>query len=259
MPPAYTLPQETIRKLDALVDQIESNPGEFFDPADLPDRQSEFDVGNLVGNLPPGLTEDDLVGILKLAFLTECATESYARTIDSRARAADATWLARFNARVWTPDELTHHTPYKYILMSLGFTEAELDREVRETRDKEYEHSGGETPVHMTTFGMVQEYLTDRWHGLIAQLLRPASPAAYQAVTLIKRRETLHTIWYRDMTALQGRRQSTFCRLHQRGVDAVSDAGHQPCAGAAGALKCLAGAAWYRLRAPNQRHPSVGI
>ena len=203
MPPAYTLPQETIRKLDALVDQIESNPGEFFDPADLPDRQSEFDVGNLVGNLPPGLTEDDLVGILKLAFLTECATESYARTIDSRARAADASWLARFNARVWTPDELTHHTPYKYILMSLGFTEAELDREVRETRDKEYEHSGGETPVHMTTFGMVQEYLTDRWHGLIAQLLRPASPAAYQAVTLIKRRETLHTIWYRDMTALQ--------------------------------------------------------
>ena len=202
-PPAFTLPPETTRKLDALVDQIEAKPGEFFDPTDLPERQSEFDVKSLVGSLPLGLSEDDLVGILKLAFLTECATESYARAIGSRAEAADATWLSRFNAHVWTPDELTHHTPYKYILMSLGFAEAELDREVRETREKDYEHSGGETPVHITTFGMVQEYLTDRWHGLIAQLLRPASPAAYQAITLIKRRETLHTIWYRDMAALQ--------------------------------------------------------
>ncbi len=64
-------------------------------------------------------------------------------------------------------------------------------------------HYGGDTPVHVTTFGMVQEYLTDNWHGLIANLLRQASPQAAYMATRIKRRETLHTAWYRDMTALQ--------------------------------------------------------
>jgi hypothetical protein len=50
---------------------------------------------------------------------------------------------------------------------------------------------------------MVQEYLTDNWHGLIAKLLKQASPQAAYMATRIKRRETLHTAWYRDMTALQ--------------------------------------------------------
>jgi hypothetical protein len=50
---------------------------------------------------------------------------------------------------------------------------------------------------------MVQEYLTDNWHGLIASLLKEASPQAAYMATRIKRRETLHTAWYRDMTALQ--------------------------------------------------------
>ena len=215
-PRQFRLSPETTRKLDSLVDQIESNPGEFVDPAALAAAQAELDVKGLVDSLPPGLTEDDLVGILKLAFLTECATESYAVAIGGRARAMDAGWLERFNARVWVPDELTHHVPYKYVLMSLGFTEAELDAEVRETRAKQYEHVGGETPVHVTTFGMIQEYLTDNWHGLISRLLRPASPAAAQAVNLVKRRETLHTIWYRDMTALQVEADPSF-------VEHVSD------------------------------------
>ncbi len=203
MPATFQLPAETTRRLDGLVDQIESNPGEFVDPKEFAERQSELDIKSLVANLPPGLTEADLVGILKLAFLTECATQSYADAIDASALACEAPWLSRFTDRVWTPDELTHHTPYKYMLMSLGFTEAELDKEVRETREKPYEHVGGPTPVHVTTFGMIQEYLTDNWHGLIGRLVRPASPLAAYASNLVKKRETLHTIWYRDMTALQ--------------------------------------------------------
>jgi hypothetical protein len=85
----------------------------------------------------------------------------------------------------------------------MGFSEAEIDRDVDEARERQYEHGGGDTPVHVSTFGMVQEYLTDHWHGLIARILKPAAPGAAFATNQIKRRETLHTIWYRDMTALQ--------------------------------------------------------
>ncbi len=61
-------------------------------------------------------------------------------------------------------------------------------------------------PVHLSTFGMIQEYLTDNWHGLVAlvaRLVKQASPDADCMPTRIKRRETLHTVWCRDPTALQ--------------------------------------------------------
>jgi hypothetical protein len=153
--------------------------------------------------LPPGLTEEDFRGILKLALLTECATDSYSAVIGASARRFDVPWLGRFNERVWAPDERTHLTPYKLFLLQLGFSEAELDRDIEETRQRQYVHFGGETPVHVTTFGMIQEYLTDSWHGLISELFREAAPEARHMVLRIKRRETLHTAWYRDMTALQ--------------------------------------------------------
>jgi hypothetical protein len=50
---------------------------------------------------------------------------------------------------------------------------------------------------------MIQEYVTDNWHGLISTLLRPTVPGAAHLAGRVKQRETLHTIWYRDMTALQ--------------------------------------------------------
>ena len=165
--------------------------------------QERLSVRDVLQTLPEGLAEEDFAGILKLALLTECATDTYGVAFHERARWFDVAWLGRFNERVWVPDELTHHAPYKYILMSLGFSEAELDRDIKHTQEIEYEHPGGDTPVHVTTFGMVQEYLTDNWHGLIANLLRDASPEASYMATRIKRRETLHTVWYRDMTALQ--------------------------------------------------------
>jgi hypothetical protein len=87
--------------------------------------------------------------------------------------------------------------------MGLGFDEAELDREMAETQEREFEHKGGDTPVHVTTFGMIQEYLTDHYHGLISNLLKPALPQAARMTNRIKQRETLHTIWYRDFTAIQ--------------------------------------------------------
>ncbi len=199
----YTLPAEAHAKLDALVDSIEHRPGDMIDVREFDELQSRLDVRRVVATLPEGLSEDDFIGILKLALLTECATETYGDAFAVRAKQFDAPWLGRFNERVWVPDELTHHTPYKYILMSMGVSEEELDREIRHTQQIDYIHKGGDTPAHVTTFGIVQEYLTDNWHGLVANMLRTASPEAAYMATRIKRRETLHTVWYRDMTALQ--------------------------------------------------------
>ena len=200
---SYAIPAAAVARLESLVERIEANPGDLIDLHDFEARQRDLDVKQVIQTLREGLTEEDLTGILKLALLTECATDSYAIAIRERAHRFGAGWLARFNDNVWTPDEYTHSDPYKLILMNLGFAEAELDREIKETQEREFVHYGGDTPVHVTTFGMVQEYLTDNWHGLIAKLLKRASPQAAYMAYRVKRRETLHTLWYRDMTAIQ--------------------------------------------------------
>ena len=199
----YSVPSESVRALDSLVDGIESNPGDLISPQEFDDEGLALGLKAVLAQLPADMSEDDFVGILRLALLTESATESYASLITERARRFDAHWLARFTERVWAPDELTHHTPYRLMLLSLGFSEGQLDREIREAQEKQYVHPGGDTPVHLTTFGMIQEYLTDNYHGLIGRLLRQASPRAAHMAFRIKRRETLHMAWYRDMTALQ--------------------------------------------------------
>lgn len=199
----YLLPEDAESRLDSLVSRIEAAPGPLIDPRESRSNWEPIALGEVLATLPAGLVEDDFVGILHLALLTECATDSYAAAIVERARWFDAGWLHRFTENVWRPDELTHHAPYKWILMNLGFAEYELDRQIRQTQEREFIHYGGDTPVHVTTFGMVQEYLTDHWHGLISMLLRPAAPQAAFWAGQVKRRETLHTTWYRDMTALQ--------------------------------------------------------
>jgi hypothetical protein len=217
---SYSLPATAQRALDSLVDRIEARPGALIDPAELLERGRLLDAKAAAVNLPAAMTEEDFIGILKLALLTESATDSYAAAINNCADRFDARWLRRFTDRVWSPDELTHYAPYKLILLSLGFEEAELDRDIKETSERQYVHHGGVTPVHMTTFGMIQEYLTDSWHGLISNLLRHSSPEAALMVRRIKRRETLHTVWYRDMTALQVEGNPHF-------VDDIADQVHQ--------------------------------
>ena len=199
----YYLPPSAASKLEALVDEIEARPGPMVDTAAMREACDRLDVRSVVAQLPDDLTEEDLVGILKLAMLTECATDSYSAVFQEGAAEFDAPWLARFNTRVWTPDEHTHYTPYKFMLQSLGHTEEELDNEMREVQERNYDHCCGRTPIELTTYGIVQEYLTDNWHGMISQLLRPAAPYAATCTAMVKRRETLHTVWYRDMTAVQ--------------------------------------------------------
>ena len=223
----YALPETSYAKLDRLVDRISAAPGDMIDLPAFRAMQENLNVEEAVRRLPEGLSEDDFVGILKLALLTECATETYGAAFAERANTYEAGWLARFNEDVWVPDELTHHTPYKYILMNMGFDESELDREIRRTQEVEFTHRGGDTPVHVTTFGAVQEYLTDNWHGLIAGLLRSASPQAAYMATRIKRRETLHTVWYRDMTALQVEENPRLVEHVREAVMAFSMPGNQ--------------------------------
>ena len=207
---SYHVSPGTASSLESLVDRIERAPGDMIDVREFAQRQEALDLERLATTLPAGLSMEDLGGILHLALLTECATDSYATAIRERAERFDATWLGRFIDRVWVPDELTHHAPYKYMLMRLGFAEAELDQKVKQTQEKAFVHYGGDTPVHVTTFGMVQEYLTDHWHGLIARLLQQSAPHAAYMAQRIKRRETLHTVWYRDMTALQIEAEPSF-------------------------------------------------
>jgi hypothetical protein len=93
--------------------------------------------------------------------------------------------------------------PYKFMLLELGYDEAELDREIMRVQMERYEHCCGKSPVELTTYGVIQEYLTDHWHGLISRLMKPSAPFAAHMANQVKARETLHTLWYRDMTAIQ--------------------------------------------------------
>lgn len=199
----YYLPESAVPKLEALVDQIEADPGDLIDVKELYAASEELDVRRVVDTLPEGMAEEDLVGMLKLAMLTESATDSYAAVFAEGARNYNAPWLTRFTENVWVPDEHSHYTPYKIMLQSLGYSEEELDQEVKDVQERSYEHCCGSTPVELTTYGIIQEYLTDNWHGLIGKLLKPAAPHAAHCANLVKRRETLHTVWYRGMTAVQ--------------------------------------------------------
>ena len=199
----YSLPATAGPKLEAMVDQIIANPGQMIDPKELEKVPEQFDVRAVVAALPDNLSEEEFVKMLRLAMLTEAGTDSYAVVFQEGAEKYNATWLSRFNEKVWVPDEHTHALPYYMMLSSLGFTEEELDRQIRELRERVYEHCCGISPVELSTFGTVQEYLTDNWHGLLATLIKPAAPEAAHYANLVKRRETLHTVWYRDMTAVQ--------------------------------------------------------
>lgn len=200
---AYSMSPAGIDRLNETVDRIQRNPGRMIGPTEFDHLRDTLDVSRILGCLPPGMTEADLVGILQLTMLTECATETYAAALESNARRYGAGWLYNFTHNVWTPDELTHAAPYKLMLLRLGFEEAELDRQIRDTRAESLEHRSGETPMHLTVYGMLSEYTTDKWHGAIWRMLRESCPPAAYMAARVKRRETAHRVWYTDMTAAQ--------------------------------------------------------
>ena len=223
----YSLPATAGPKLNAVVDQIIARPGRMINLDDMAKVPEQLDVRAVVNSLPEGITEEDFVKMLRLAMLTEAGTDTYAARFQEGALAYNADWLSRFNKEVWVPDEYTHSMPYYMMLRSLGFTEEELDRQTRELQARVYEHCCGITPVELTTFGTVQEYLTDNWHGLLANLMRPAAPEAAHFATLVKRRETLHTVWYRSLTAVQVEENPELIELVARALSTFQMPGTQ--------------------------------
>lgn len=203
----YALSDRAGEKISRYVANLErTSQGQPVDAIDFKKVLPPLKMKEVISSFPenyPQLSENDFVEILRLALLTECATESYSQAFDEGSKRFNAPWLHGFNRNVWEPDELRHADPFKRILMDMGFSEEELDRQVKETQDKIYTHTSGSTPVHLTTFGVVQEELTDNWYGLIINILQKRSPDAAKLVSQVKKRETLHTVWYKDMTALQ--------------------------------------------------------
>ena len=198
----YHLPNNS--RLQAYVDNIvRTGTAGIIKPGEFTDLVEHLDANKALRSLPPGLSEEDFIDTLRLSLLTECATDTYARVFTSSAKKYEQPWLGHFIEKAWVPDELMHYLPFKTMLMQLGFSEDALDKDIMDARKTDYIHEAGTTPIHLTTFGTDQEYLTDNWYGLQYRVFRATSPKAAHMIARTKQRETLHTIWYRDLAALQ--------------------------------------------------------
>lgn len=96
----FHLPPRAASRLDTLVDGIEANPGPLLNPAALREASEDLDIRSAIEQLPDGMSLEDFVGILKLAMLTECATDSYSAVFQDGAERFDSPWLGRFNERI---------------------------------------------------------------------------------------------------------------------------------------------------------------
>lgn len=191
-------------KLEAIVDQIEKiGPARMLTSEELEVSRTGLDIKHMISDLPEGTTEQDVIDIIKLAELTECGTPIYDGKFVRSSRRHNQPWLERFTTRVWTPDENSHATPFRNILLQMGFSEEELDRDEKEVQEKTYEYGEHHGTVAISDFGWKQEYLTDNYHGLIANWLAKHSPDPARIVRRVKQRETLHDHWYRGMTLEQ--------------------------------------------------------
>lgn len=198
----YHLPDNS--RLHAYVNKVVlTGKKGIIKPGELTDLAEHLDASKAIKSLPTGLSEEDFLNTLRLSLLTECATDTYARVFVASAQKYDQPWLGRFTEAVWVPDELMHYLPFKTMLMQLGSSEKSLDKDIKDAQETDYVHEAGTTPIHLTTFGTDQEYLTDNWYGLQHRIFRVTSPEAAHMVARVKQRETLHTIWYRDLAALQ--------------------------------------------------------
>jgi|GEM_PF-881998 len=198
----YELPDNS--GLESFVDDLVRNePPKFIKPEQLQSlsERIHIDPDNLV--LPEGLTAEDLEGIVTLSLYTECATTLYADEFDKAGEKYGQPWLSGFTRKVWEPDERQHHLPFKAILMQMGRSEDDIDAQVRQIQNVDYLHESGDTPAHLASYGMIQEFMTRNWYTKMRGVLKENSPEASQIVKLVEAREALHTTWYSRMLAMQ--------------------------------------------------------
>jgi len=202
-PAPYRMSAAGIEKLDAYSTSIIRNPGLFIDPQIFEQIEEQIDLAVLVPGLANTIPYEDFLNALKLALLTESATDTYSVQFQEVAKQYGAGWLAGFNEKVWDPDEQTHRTPYYRTLVGMGCDAAELDREMRQAQERTFDRKGASDPASICMFGAVQELVTDAYHGTVAFTLKPYAPLAAHGIFLVKKREKLHTEWYRKMTGIQ--------------------------------------------------------
>lgn len=200
----YRISDKAVAQLEAYILDLEVHPrGKRVGKINFNDDRPPLDRTKLVDSLPAGLSEEKFVKVVLLSYLVESATDSYIDVFDLSGERYGALWLPRYSHNVWGPDEYEHSDPFKWPLLYLGYSEEDLDRQAKEVKEKTYEHTSGDTPVHMTQFGEIQEHVTDFWHGLVGFIFREPAPRIAERIFRVKKRETLHSIWYKDLTAIQ--------------------------------------------------------
>jgi len=175
----------------------------FLNENDLEGLESSVIPGNI--KLNEGFTLDDLIKTFKLSMVTESLTDQYAEVHLGGAKKYNADWFHDYIAGFWIPDEKGHMEPHKKILMNLGLYEADLDKELKYAAEQTSyppKHRGGNLPVQLTTYGMLQECVTDYWYKLQANIF-PVNSKARKALLKVKGREALHTFQFRNLTAFQ--------------------------------------------------------
>lgn len=151
------------------------------------------------------LSSDEVIDSFRLSLITESLTEQYAETYKIVADMHDAQWLNNFVKGFWEPDELGHADPFKNILIDFGINQKDLEIEIGDAKssiDYQTEHSSGFHPIALTTYGMIQECITDYWYELQRKFF-PTDSNTYKVLSQVKGREALHTVQFRDLTALQ--------------------------------------------------------
>ena len=171
--------------------------------ADLNSMFEGFQTKNLVKNSK--ISETELIETFRLSMITESLTEQYADTFIKGALDFKATWLSNYIENFWVPDELGHMDPFKNVLMDLGYNESELEQQIKDAKEQtDYLKSHGSdiSPIALTTYGMVQECITDFWYELQLEFF-PLESGTRKAISKIKGREALHTVQFRDLTSIQ--------------------------------------------------------
>ena len=165
--------------------------GETFKPEDLMDATT--------------LEAQEIVDSFRLSLVTESLTEEYSKTFLIGARKYGADWLENYISGFWEPDELGHADPFKKILLSMGINQKSIEDEIaeaKETTDYHKHHKSGIHPIELTTYGTIQECITDYWYELQRSYL-PENSNTSRVVSKVKGREALHTVQFRNLTAMQ--------------------------------------------------------
>ena len=152
-----------------------------------------------------GMSSAEIIESFRLSLITESLTDEYAKTFRQGARTYESQWLHRYVSEFWEPDEMGHADPFKNILVDFGLDQKLLDLEINNARsetDYFLHHSSGSHPVSLTTYGMIQECITDYWYELQRGFF-PDNSNTSKVLSLVKGREALHTVQFRDLTAMQ--------------------------------------------------------